>query len=73
PGVSCLGHGNGEVLEAMRAQGERVTFASSVFFATDIAEALADDLIAHAPAGMVRANFGCSGSEQVENAMKLAR
>ena len=72
-GVSCLGHGNGEVLEAMRAQGERVTFASSVFFATDIAEALADDLIAHAPAGMVRANFGCSGSEQVENAMKLAR
>jgi adenosylmethionine-8-amino-7-oxononanoate aminotransferase len=72
-GVSCLGHGNGEVLEAMREQGARVTFASSVFFATDIAEELADDLVRHAPAGMARASFGCSGSEQVENAMKLAR
>ncbi|HKK22336.1 MAG TPA: aminotransferase class III-fold pyridoxal phosphate-dependent enzyme, partial [Pseudohaliea sp.] len=72
-GVSCLGHGNPEVLEAMREQGNRVAFASSVFFATDIAEALADDLVRHAPAGMAYASFGCSGSEQVENAMKLAR
>lgn len=72
-GVSCLGHGNLEVLDAMREQAGRVAFASSVFYASDIAEALAEELINHAPAGMSHASFGCSGSEQVENAMKLAR
>jgi adenosylmethionine-8-amino-7-oxononanoate aminotransferase len=72
-GVSCLGHGNVEVLEAMHEQAARLSFASSVFYAAEIAEALAQDLIAHAPSGMAYASFGCSGSEQVENAMKLAR
>jgi len=72
-GVTCIGHGNQEVIEAMHEQAQKVSFASSVFYATDIAEQLADDIANHAPKGLNHVNFGCSGSEQVENAMKLAR
>ena len=72
-GVSCLGHGNQEVVQAMHEQARKISFASSVFYVTDIAEALAEDLVSHAPAGLSFATFGCGGSEQVESAMKLAR
>ena len=72
-GVSCLGHGNQEVIEAMHQQAQKVSFASSVFYSTEIAEQLAEEIANHAPEGLNYVNFGCSGSEQVENAMKLAR
>lgn len=72
-GVSCLGHGNQEVVEAMHEQAKKITFASSVFYTTDIAEELATTLVQTAPKGLNQATFGCGGSEQVESAMKLAR
>ena len=71
--VSCLGHGHPDVLQAMHAQIDRVAYAHTSFFTTEVAEALADDLVAHAPAGISHAYFVSGGSEAVEAALKMAR
>jgi adenosylmethionine-8-amino-7-oxononanoate aminotransferase len=71
--VSCLGHGDRRVTEAIRAQLERVAYASTVFFTNEPSEALADELVRDAPAGLTRVFFGSGGSEQVEGTLKLAR
>lgn len=71
--VSCLGHGHPEVLQAMREQMERVDYAHTSFFTTDVAEELAHVLAEHAPSGMQHVYPATSGSEAVETALKMAR
>ena len=71
--VSCLGHGHPEVLRAMHQQIDRLAYAHTSFFTTEVAEQLANHLVANAPAGMSHAYFVCGGSEAVEAALKLAR
>ena len=71
--VSCLGHGHPDVLAAMHAQIDRLAYAHTSFFTTEVAEALADRLIAGAPAGMSHAYFVSGGSEAMEAALKMAR
>jgi adenosylmethionine-8-amino-7-oxononanoate aminotransferase len=71
--VSCLGHGHKEVIDAIHTQVDKIAYAHTSFFSTDIAEELADDLIAHAPAGMSHAYFVSGGSEGMEAALKMAR
>jgi adenosylmethionine-8-amino-7-oxononanoate aminotransferase len=71
--VSCLGHGHPAVLDAIRRQAERVAYAHTSFFTTDVAEELADRLVADAPAGISHAYFVSGGSEAVEAALKMAR
>jgi len=71
--VSCLGHGDPDVTEAIKRQADVLAFAHTGFLSSEPAEALADKLIAHAPAGIDRVYFVSGGSEAVEAAMKLAR
>jgi adenosylmethionine-8-amino-7-oxononanoate aminotransferase len=71
--VSCLGHGHPDVIRAMHAQIDRIAYAHTSFFTTEVAEALADRLVADAPAGLAQAYFVSGGSEAVEAALKLAR
>ncbi len=71
--VSCLGHGHPDVVAAMHAQIDRLAYAHTSFFTTEIAEALADHLIAHAPSGMSHVYLVSGGSEAIEAALKLAR
>ena len=71
--VSCLGHGDAEVIAAIKAQLDRVAFAHTGFFTSEPAEALADLLIEHAPEGIDRVYFVSGGSEATEAAIKLAR
>jgi adenosylmethionine-8-amino-7-oxononanoate aminotransferase len=71
--VSCLGHGDADVTAAITAQLHRVAFAHTGFFTSEPAEGLADDLIAHAPAGLDRVYLVSGGSEAMEAALKLAR
>jgi adenosylmethionine-8-amino-7-oxononanoate aminotransferase len=71
--VSCLGHGHPAVLAAMHAQIDRIAYAHTSFFTTDVAEQLADTLVADAPAGTSHAYFVSGGSEAVEAALKMAR
>jgi adenosylmethionine-8-amino-7-oxononanoate aminotransferase len=71
--VSCLGHSHPDVLAAMHRQLDKLAYAHTSFFTTEVAEELADDLIRHAPAGIGHVFFVSGGSEAVEAAVKLAR
>ena len=71
--VSCLGHSHSEVVAAITAQLNNLEFAHTSFFTTRAAEELADDLVAHAPAGLNHVLFVSGGSESMEAALKLAR
>lgn len=71
--VSCVGHSNEVVREAIRQQLDKLAFAHSGFFTTEPMEALADYLVDKAPAGIDRVYFVSGGSEAVEGAIKLAR
>ena len=71
--VSCLGHSDADVRAALHAQLDKIAFAHTGFFTTDVAETLADLLVADAPAGLDRVYLVSGGSEAVEAAIKLAR
>lgn len=71
--VSCLGHSDRRVIEAIKAQLDRIPYAHTGFFTNEPAEALADRLIARAPEGFGHVYFVSGGSEANETAMKLAR
>lgn len=71
--VSCLGHGHPDVLAAMHRQIDQLAYAHTSFFTTEVAEQLADRLVATAPAGMSHVYFVSGGSEAVEAALKMAR
>ena len=71
--VSCLGHGHPDVIAAMHAQIDKIAYAHTSFFSTQVAEELADALIADAPAGISHVYLVSGGSEAMEAALKLAR
>jgi adenosylmethionine-8-amino-7-oxononanoate aminotransferase len=71
--VSCLGHAHPDVLEAMHKQLNQLDYAHTSFFTSQVAEELADDLIAHAPYGISHVFYVSGGSEAIEAALKLAR
>ncbi len=71
--VSCLGHGDKAVTDAIKRQLDSVAFAHTSFFTSEPAEALAERLIKRAPAGIDRVYLVSGGSEAMEAAIKLAR
>lgn len=71
--VSCLGHGHPDVRAAMHAQIDKLAYAHTSFFTTEVAEELADVLIESAPQGMSHVYFVSGGSEAMEAALKMAR
>jgi adenosylmethionine-8-amino-7-oxononanoate aminotransferase len=71
--VSSLGHQHPQVLAAMHEQLDRLAYAHTSFFTTDVAEQLGDELLEHAPAGMSHVYLVSGGSEAVEAALKMAR
>ena len=71
--VSCLGHNDREVIDAIKAQLDHLPFAHTSFFTNQPMEELADELVGNAPAGIERVYFCSGGSEAVEGALKLAR
>ncbi len=71
--VSCLGHGDQTVIDAIKAQLDSLAYAHTGFFTSQPAEALADLLIDHAPGDLDRVYLVSGGSEAMEAALKLAR
>jgi adenosylmethionine-8-amino-7-oxononanoate aminotransferase len=71
--VSCLGHSDRAVIEAIEHQLHALPYAHTSFFTNEPMEALADALIAHAPAPLDKVYFTSGGSEAMEAALKLAR
>ncbi|MER8590051.1 MULTISPECIES: aspartate aminotransferase family protein [unclassified Mesorhizobium] len=71
--VSCLGHGHPDVIAALHAQLDRIAYAHTSFFTTEVAERLADRLVEDAPKGLDHVYLVSGGSEAVEAALKMAR
>jgi adenosylmethionine-8-amino-7-oxononanoate aminotransferase len=71
--VSCLGHSDRQVIEAIKAQLDRISYAHTGFFTTDPVEELADFLATKLPAGLGNCYFLSGGSEAAEAALKMAR
>ncbi|MEL7026355.1 MAG: aspartate aminotransferase family protein [Pseudomonadota bacterium] len=71
--VSCLGHSDPHVTEAINAQLDQVAFGHTGFFTSDAAEHLAQKLVTLAPGDLDRVYFVSGGSEAMESALKLAR
>ncbi|TKT82682.1 aspartate aminotransferase family protein [Aquamicrobium sp. LC103] len=71
--VSCLGHSDRRVIEAIKDQLDRIPYAHSGFFTNEPSEALAAHLVERAPEGLSHVYFVSGGSEANETAMKLAR
>lgn len=71
--VSCLGHGDPEIIDAIKLQLDRMEFAHTGFFTSDAAESLADLLINNAPGNLDRVYLVSGGSEAMEAAIKIAR
>jgi adenosylmethionine-8-amino-7-oxononanoate aminotransferase len=71
--VSCLGHDHPAVIQAIKDQLDHLPYVHSSFFTNEPSEALAEHLIARAPAGLGKVYFVSGGSEANETALKLAR
>ena len=71
---NAIGHGRGEMADAIAAQS-RTLGAYSTFdpFTNEPAESLAEELRAIAPTPNARIFYTSSGSEAIDSAMKLAR
>ena len=71
---NAIGHGRGEMADAIAAQS-RMLGAYSTFdpFTNEPAESLAEELRAIAPTPNARIFYTSSGSEAIDSAMKLAR
>jgi adenosylmethionine-8-amino-7-oxononanoate aminotransferase len=61
------------VLKALHAQLDKIAYAHTGFFTTDVAEELADRLVADAPEGIGHVYLVSGGSEAIEAALKMAR
>ena len=71
--ISNIGHSNPKVLEAMRKQMEKATFAYRLHFENEPAETLARRLVEYMPEGLDKVFFVSGGSEAVESCLKMAR
>jgi adenosylmethionine-8-amino-7-oxononanoate aminotransferase len=71
--VACLGHGHPRVLEAMRAQAAKISYAHTALYSCEPAEQLADLVLGDEPGGLTHMYLCSSGSEATEAALKMAR
>ncbi|MBZ9657153.1 aminotransferase family protein [Phyllobacterium lublinensis] len=71
--VVNIGHGNPHVIDTMKRQLDKVTFAYRLHFENESAEDLARRIAGYMPDGMDKVFFVSGGSEAVESCLKLAR
>jgi len=71
--VSCLGHSDRAVIEAIQRQLDVLPYAHTSFFSNEPMERLADTLVARSAGAFDKVYFVSGGSEAIEAALKLAR
>jgi adenosylmethionine-8-amino-7-oxononanoate aminotransferase len=71
--AATLGHGRTDVIEAARAQAERLAYVHNERLTNPAQEELARALVEVAPEGFTRVRFVASGSDANEMAVQLAR
>jgi len=74
-GISVVnaGHCNPQVIEAARAQMDKLIHGASYLFHVQPTADLAEKMARIAPQGLTKSFFGNSGAEAIEGALKLAR
>lgn len=70
--VSLLGHQHPEVIARIKAQLDRLAYAHTAFFTTELQERLAESVVHRFPEAGARAWFTSGGSEANETAVKMA-
>lgn len=71
--VSCLGHAHPVVIEAIKAQLDKIAYAHTAFFTNEPQEKLAAQLARRFGEASARVYFLSGGSEANETAIKIAR
>ena len=71
--VSCLGHSDRRVKQAITEQLGKIPFAHTGYFTNESAERLAEKLAERAPGALDWVFFVSGGSEAIESALKMAR
>jgi len=71
--AATLGHGRTDIIEAARAQAERLAYVHNERLTNPAQEKLAGELVEVAPEGFTRVRFAASGSDANEMAIQLAR
>ena len=71
--AATLGHGRTDIIEAARAQADRLSYVHNERLTNPAQERLARELVEVAPEGFTRARFVASGSDANEMAVQLAR
>ena len=71
--VSCLGHSDQTINDAIIKQTEKLAFSHTSFFTSEPAEKLARVLSKNSPTGLDKVYFVSSGSEAIEASLKLAK
>ena len=71
--VSCLGHSDQTINDAIIKQTEKLAFSHTSFFTSEPAEELARVLSKNSPTGLDKVYFVSSGSEAIEASLKLAK
>ncbi len=72
PAVYCIGHGNAEVNDAIKAQLDRIAHGYRYNFTSDALEELSDIIRARCGGTLNHMVYVTGGSEAVESCMKLA-
>lgn len=72
-GVTCLGYGATEVIDAMRAQAEQLQYLHALRFEAPPAQDLADLVAEVTPGDLDQVFFASGGSEATESAIKFCR
>jgi len=68
-----LGHGRADLIEAARAQAQKLAFVHNERLTNPAQEQLAHELMSVAPEGFTRVHFVTGGAEANETAIRLAR
>lgn len=72
--TTAVGHGCKEIIDAMKEQGEKLEFVSLFdFFTNEPAIKLSKKLADITPGNLQYVQYGCSGSDVVEIALKMSR
>ena len=71
--AATLGHGRRDIIEAAKAQAERLPYVHTERLTNPAQEQLADELVEVAPPGFTRVRFTVSGADANEMALQLAR
>lgn len=72
PALFCLGHGNREVIDAIKKQYDSIEFAYSTTFTSDVIDELSEILVGLAGGELKHVSYVSGGSEAADTAMKVA-